>query len=68
MSDPDLLLRPWAESDAPALREAIDEDVGHLKPWLSWTLEEPATLERTRARLVEWVDQFRRPGSWAGRT
>jgi hypothetical protein len=26
-----LLLRPWAESDAAGLREAIDEDVGHLK-------------------------------------
>ncbi|HUF69888.1 MAG TPA: GNAT family N-acetyltransferase [Longimicrobiales bacterium] len=55
---PSLLLRPWTESDAPALRAAIDEDVGHLKPWLSWTLEEPATLERTRARLRGYVDQY----------
>ena len=54
----DLLLRPWSESDAPALRDAIDEDVDHLKPWLSWTLEEPATLERTRARLRDYVEQF----------
>jgi RimJ/RimL family protein N-acetyltransferase len=54
-----LLLRPWSESDAPALRAAIDEDVGHLKPWLSWTLEEPATLEHTRGRLREYVDQYR---------
>lgn len=58
MTSPALLLRPWRESDAPALREAIDEDVDHLKPWLSWTLEEPATLERTRARLREWVRAF----------
>jgi RimJ/RimL family protein N-acetyltransferase len=56
--DPVLLLRPWAESDATALREAIDEDVDHLKPWLSWTLEEPATLERTRARLRSYIEQF----------
>lgn len=54
-----LLLRPWAESDVVGLRAAIDEDVGHLKPWLSWTLEEPATPERTRDRLGEWVDEFR---------
>lgn len=54
-----LLLRPWGEADAPALREAIDEDVGHLKPWLSWTLEEPASLERTRARLAGWAEAFR---------
>lgn len=53
-----LLLRPWTEDDAPALREAIDEDVDHLKPWLSWTLEEPASLERTRERLSRWVAQF----------
>lgn len=61
MSEPHtaLLLRPWAESDAEGLRAAIDEDVDHLKPWLSWTLEEPATLERTRARLRGYVDQFR---------
>lgn len=40
------------------LREAIDEDLAHLEPWLSWTLEEPATLERTRARLRGWVEEF----------
>ena len=55
----DLLLRPLAPADAPALREAIDEDVGHLKAWLSWTLEEPASLEETRARLALWAERFR---------
>jgi len=55
-----LLLRPWTESDAAALREAIDEDVDHVRPWLSWTLEEPATLERTRVRLRGWVEDFRK--------
>lgn len=54
-----LVLRPWAESDAPGLREAIDEDVDHLRPWLSWSLEEPATLEHTRLRLRGYVSQFR---------
>jgi len=54
-----LLLRPWAESDAPGLREAIDEDVSHLKPWLSWTFAEPATLEQTQARLRGYVEEFR---------
>ena len=55
----DLLLRPWAEADAPALREAIDEDVDHLRPRLSWTLDEPASPERTRARLAGWAEAFR---------
>lgn len=53
-----LVLRPWAESDAPSLRQAIDEDVDHLKPWLTWTLEEPTTLERTRERLRDYVRQW----------
>lgn len=53
-----LLLRPWCESDAPALREAIDENVDHLRPWLTWTLEEPTTLERTRERLRGYVQQW----------
>lgn len=58
-----VVLRPWAESDALPLREAIDEDLAHLKPWLSWTFEEPATLEQTRRRLKHWVEQFRQGGS-----
>lgn len=56
---PDILLRPWTEDDAVALRAAIDEDVAHLKPWLSWTLEEPVTLDRTVERLRSWIEQFR---------
>ena len=59
-----LLLRPWAESDAAGMREAIDEDVGHLKPWLSWSLAEPVSLERTRNRLREYVDQFQQGLAW----
>ena len=57
--DTPLLLRPWMEADAEGLRAAIDEDVSHLKPWLSWTLEEPASLACTRARLLRWVEHFR---------
>jgi RimJ/RimL family protein N-acetyltransferase len=56
---PGLLLRPWSEADAQGLRAAIDEDLDHLKPWLGWTLEEPATLERTRERLRGYEAAFR---------
>jgi RimJ/RimL family protein N-acetyltransferase len=55
---PSILLRPWSETDAVALREAIDEDPGHLKPWLSWTLDEPTPVDRTRERLRSWVEQY----------
>jgi RimJ/RimL family protein N-acetyltransferase len=54
-----LLLRAWVEADAAGLREAIDEDLAHLKPWMTWTLEEPATLEQTRARIAGYIDQSR---------
>lgn len=54
-----LILRPWTDSDGPALREAIDEDLGHLRPWLGWTLEEPSSPEETGARIARWVRQFR---------
>ena len=53
-----LVLRPWRASDLDRLREAIDEDVSHLKPWLSWTLEEPSSLETTHRRLARWIDEF----------
>lgn len=58
MAAPCLLLRPWTEADALALREAIDEDVSHVKPWMSWSREEPATLEQTRTRLRRFIDEF----------
>jgi ribosomal-protein-serine acetyltransferase len=54
-----LILRPWTGSDVSGLREAIDEDLGHLKPWLGWTREEPSSLEETGARIASWVRQFR---------
>lgn len=56
---PALVVRPWVATDAPALRAAIDEDVEHIRPWLSWSREEPATLERTAARIETWVEDFR---------
>lgn len=56
---PELILRPWHVGDAPGLRKAIDEDLDHLRPWLTWTLEEPASLEQTRLRLARHAAQFR---------
>lgn len=53
-----LVLRPWADTDLHGLREAIDEDLGHLKPWLGWTLEEPASDEMTAERIAKWIREF----------
>jgi len=54
-----LLLRPWKEADASGLRQAIDEDIDHLRPWMGWMRGEPATLSSTVDRLADWVEQFR---------
>lgn len=55
-----LSLRPWSIADATALREAIDEDVSHLRPWMNWSREEPVGLAATEARLARWVESFDR--------
>jgi hypothetical protein len=29
-------IRCWSPSDAPRLKEAIDANVEHLRPWMPW--------------------------------
>ena len=36
-----LLLRCWEPADAPLLKEAVDESVAELLPWMPWAVEEP---------------------------
>lgn len=64
LADAPLLLRPWEETDVTGLRAAIDEDVSHVRPWLTWSLEEPATPERTRERLLEQIEQYHSDIAW----
>ncbi|HEX8362808.1 MAG TPA: GNAT family N-acetyltransferase, partial [Longimicrobium sp.] len=55
---PPLLLRPWRTADAPALREAIDESLDALRPFISWAAREPSSLAATEARLAEYARDF----------
>ncbi len=48
-----LLLRCWNPSDAPLLKAAIDASLDHLRPWMLWAKNEPATLSAK-------VEQLRR--------
>jgi RimJ/RimL family protein N-acetyltransferase len=45
-----VLVRPYREDDAEALREAVEESREHIRPWLPWA-ESHQTLEETR----DWI-------------
>jgi len=48
---PRLLLRAWRESDAPELRETLDDNDRHLRPWIPWMCDEPRSLSATTTWL-----------------
>lgn len=49
------MLRCWEPRDAPALKEAVDSSLDHLRPWMPWAAAEPQTLEEK----VELLRAFR---------
>jgi RimJ/RimL family protein N-acetyltransferase len=54
-----LLLRCWEPADAPALKEAVDASLDHLRPWMPWAAGEPEPLEAKVAllrRFRGWFD------------
>jgi RimJ/RimL family protein N-acetyltransferase len=53
-----LVLRAWRASDAPLLRHAIDSSLDHLRAWMPWAMNEPASLEDTFARLAGYAAKF----------
>jgi RimJ/RimL family protein N-acetyltransferase len=75
-----LVLRCWDPADAPALKEAVDSSLDHLRPWMPWAVNEPQPLEAKVALLRRFRGDFdlgndfvygafdRRDGSVAGGT
>jgi RimJ/RimL family protein N-acetyltransferase len=53
-----LVLRCWEPSDAPALKEAVDSSLDHLRPWMPWAAEEPQSLEQKVELLRTFRGQF----------
>jgi ribosomal-protein-serine acetyltransferase len=53
-----LLIRAPREGDAPALTEAVNASLDHLRPWMPWA-QEPATVEKYTANIrrgiARWV-------------
>lgn len=53
-----LVLALWRVSDAEALAQAVAESYEHLQPWMAWTAMEPVPIERRRAQIVRWRQEF----------
>jgi RimJ/RimL family protein N-acetyltransferase len=48
---PRLVIRCWDPKDAPLLKQAVDDNIDHLLPWMSWARQEPETLQAKVERL-----------------
>jgi RimJ/RimL family protein N-acetyltransferase len=53
-----LVVRRWLLEDAELLACAIAESLEHLRPWLPWAEQEPLPLERRRALIREWEQDW----------
>ena len=57
---PEIVLRTYSEEDARELFDVVNENRGHLRPWLIWvdaTLKEAHSLEYIRAARQEQYEQ-----------
>jgi RimJ/RimL family protein N-acetyltransferase len=52
---PRLVIRCWDPSDAPLLKAAIDANLEHLYPWMTWVNQEPTDLQTK----IETLRRFR---------
>ncbi len=53
-----LLLRPWRVADAGLLKDAIDRNLAHLRPWMAWAHDEPSPLSVIEARILKFEQDF----------
>jgi RimJ/RimL family protein N-acetyltransferase len=53
-----LVIRCWEPRDAPLLKEAIDESLEHLRPWMDWAQNEPSTLDEKIELLRGFRGEF----------
>jgi len=52
------VVRCWDPADAPALKEALDSSLDHLRPWMPWAADEPQSLEEKVKLLRRFRGQF----------
>jgi RimJ/RimL family protein N-acetyltransferase len=53
-----LVIRCWDPADAPLLKEAIDANLDHLRPWMPWAHYEPEGLPQKVGRLRQFRGKF----------
>jgi len=55
-----LVLRAYASGDAPAVKEAIDTSLGHLRAFMDWAWAAPEPLDVVEERLEMFAEAFAR--------
>lgn len=60
LSGPRLVLRRWTRDDVGVLGAAVERNVDHLRPWMSWAADEPLDPRRRLALLEEWETSWSR--------
>lgn len=53
-----LLLRPWRVADAALLKDAIERNLAHLRPWMAWAHDEPSPLGVIETRILKFEQDF----------
>jgi RimJ/RimL family protein N-acetyltransferase len=53
-----LVIRCWNPDDAPKLKNAIDQSLDHLLPWMPWAYNEPEDIQKKIDRLRYFRGRF----------
>ena len=61
---PRLLIRGWQPGDGPLLKQAIDANLAHLRPWMPWAHDEPSPPEVVEERVRRFAERFTQGEDW----
>jgi RimJ/RimL family protein N-acetyltransferase len=61
---PAFVLRCRDQADAPLVKEAVDENLEHLRRFMPWAWNEPEPVEQKAARLRDAREKFLRGEDW----
>jgi len=59
-----LLLRRYEPGDAPALKDAVDSSLEHLRPFMDWAWAAPEPVSVVKSRLRSFRSAFDRAEDW----
>ncbi|MEM7095827.1 MAG: GNAT family N-acetyltransferase, partial [Actinomycetota bacterium] len=57
-----LVLRRWAEGDAPTVHALVSANVDHLRPFMDWIAFEPLTVEDRQNLIAGWQEGWEAGG------